>query len=134
MANEAGFGVRVAAAEFGAVIAATVRGDFQVTLGGWSGLLDPDSNTYAFLHMGSALNIATYSSAEADRALEAARAEADPSKGRVAYEALWRQEGANLLLIYLWTIRTIAGVSKTMAGVRLLANGLLPLQDVRPAP
>lgn len=134
MANEAGFDVRVVAAEFGAVIAATVRGDFQVTLGGWSGLLDPDSNTYAFLHTGSALNIAKYSNAEADRALEAARVEADPAKRRAQYEVLWRQEGADLPLIYLWTIRNIVGVSKKVTGVRLLANGLLPLQDVRPAP
>ena len=134
MANEAGFDVRVVAAEFGAVIAATVRGDFQVTLGGWSGLLDPDSNTYSFLHTGSGLNIAKYSSPEADRALETARSEAIPAKRLVAYEALWRQEGIDLPLIYLWTIRNIVGVSRKVAGVRLLANGLLPLQDVHPAP
>ena len=134
MANEAGFDVHVVAAEFGAVIAATARGDFQVTLGGWSGLLDPDSNTYAFLHTGSALNIAKYSNAEADRALEAARAEADPAKRLASYAALWRQEGADLPLIYLWTVRNILGVSRKVTGVTLLANGLLPLQDIRPVP
>ena len=52
MAAEAGFDVRVNAMEFGAVLAATMRGEYQVTLGGWSGLLDPDSNAYAFLHTG----------------------------------------------------------------------------------
>ena len=134
MANEAGFDVRVVAAEFGTVIAATARGEFQVTLGGWSGLLDPDSNTYSFLHTGSGLNIAKYSNAEADRALEAARTEADPSKRVASYTELWRQEGADLPLIYLWTARNIVGVSKAVTGVRVLANGLLPLQDVRPAP
>jgi len=134
MANEAGFDVRVVAAEFGTVIAATARGEFQVTLGGWSGLLDPDSNTYSFLHTGSGLNIAKYSNAEADRALEAARTEADPSKRLASYTELWRQEGADLPLIYLWTARNIVGVSRAVTGVRVLANGLLPLQDVRPAP
>ncbi len=44
MANEAGFDVHVVAAEFGAVLAATIRGEYDMTLGGWSGLLDPDSN------------------------------------------------------------------------------------------
>ena len=133
MAGEAGFEVKVVAAEFGAVIAATNRGDFQMTLGGWSGLLDPDSNSYAFLHTGSALNIAKYSNAVADRLLEEARVEADLSKRRAVYEQVWRQVGADLPIIYLWTTRNILGVSKTVQGATLLANGLLPLRDVRPA-
>ena len=91
MANEAGFDVHVVAAEFGAVIAATIRGEYDVTLGGWSGLLDPDSNAYAFLHTGSALNIAKYSNPDADRLLEQARAESDMGKRRALYEQLWRQ-------------------------------------------
>jgi len=134
MAAEAGFEVRVTAAEFGAVLAATARSDFQVTLGGWSGLLDPDSNSYAFLHTGSALNIAKYSNAHADQLLEQARMEGDPVKRRALYDQLWRQVQADLPLIYLWTTRNILGVSKKVRGVTLLANGLLPLQDIAPAP
>ena len=134
MAAEAGFDVHVTASEFGAVIAATQRGDFQVTLGGWSGLLDPDSNSYAFLHTGSALNIAHYSDADADRLLEQARAEPDPSRRRALYAQLWGQVQADLPLIYLWTVRNILGVNRGIEGVTLLANGLLPLQDIRPKP
>ena len=134
MAAEAGFDVRVVAAEFGTVLAATARGEFQVTLGGWSGLLDPDSNAYAFLHTGSALNIAKYSNPNADALLEQARSEADPARRRALYDQLWRQVQADLPLIYLWTTRNILGVSRKVQGVTLLANGLLPLQDIRPGP
>ena len=134
MAAEAGFDVRVVAAEFGTVLAATMRGEFQVTLGGWSGLLDPDSNAYAFLHTGSALNIAKYSNPDADALLGQARAEADPAKRRALYDQLWRQVQTDLPLIYLWTTRNILGVSRKVQGVTLLANGLLPLQDIRPGP
>jgi peptide/nickel transport system substrate-binding protein len=134
MAAEAGFDVKLVAAEFGAVINATVRGDFEVTLGGWSGLLDPDSNSFPFLHSGQALNIAKYANPQADELLEGGRRESDPDKRRAIYEQLWRHEQADLPLIYLWTTRNILGVSKKVTGVTLLANGLLPLQDVRPAP
>jgi peptide/nickel transport system substrate-binding protein len=134
MAAEAGFDVKLVAAEFGAVINATMGGDFELTLGGWSGLLDPDSNSYPFLHSGQALNIAKYANPHADELLEAARGESDLGKRRAIYEQLWRQEQADLPLIYLWTTRNILGVSKKVTGVTLLANGLLPLQDVRPAP
>ncbi len=133
MANEAGFDVHVTTAEFGAVLAATMRGEYEMTLGGWSGLLDPDSNSYAFLHTGSALNIAKYSNPDADRLLEQARAESDMGKRRALYEQLWVQVQKDLPLIYLWTTRNILGVSRKVEGVTLLANGLLPLQGVRPS-
>ncbi len=109
MAAEAGFDVRVVAAEIGTVLAATMRGEFQVTLGGWSGLLDPDSNGCAFLHTGSALNIAEYSNPNADALLGQARAEGDPARRRALYDQLWRQVQADLPLIYLWTPRNILG-------------------------
>ena len=134
MAAEAGFEVKLVASEFGAVIQATMRGDFEVVLGGWSGLLDPDSNSYPFLHSGQALNITKYANPHADELLEGARREGDPDRRRAIYEQLWRQEQADLPLIYLWTTRNILGVSKKVTGARLLANGLLPLQDVRPGP
>ena len=134
MAAEAGFEVKVTAAEFGTVIAATMGGDYQMVLGGWSGLLDPDSNSYPFLHSGQSLNIAKYADAHADQLLDAARTESDPDARRSLYAQLWQQQHADLPLIYLWTTRNIVGVSKKVAGVTLLANGLIPLQDVRPAP
>jgi peptide/nickel transport system substrate-binding protein len=133
MAAEAGFDVKVVASEFGAVINATTHGDFEVVLGGWSGLLDPDSNSYPFLHSGQALNITKYANPHADELLEDARRESDLARRRAIYEQLWRQEQADLPIIYLWTTRNILGVSAKVTGVTLLANGLLPLQDVRPA-
>ena len=134
MANEAGFDVHVTTAEFGTVIAATMRGDFQVTLGGWSGLLDPDSNSYSFLHTGAGLNVAHYASPEADRLLEGARAVAGVAERRGLYGQLWERVQADLPMIYLWTTRNILGVSRKVTGVTVLANGLMPLEDIRPAP
>ncbi len=49
MAAEAGFAVQVNAMEFGAAIATVQRGDYVMTQGGWSGLLDTDSNAWSFL-------------------------------------------------------------------------------------
>ena len=69
-----------------------------------------------------------------DQLLEQARIEGDSNKRRALYEQLWRQVQADLPLIYLWTTRNILGASRKVQGVRLLANGLLPLQDIRPAP
>ncbi len=133
MAAEAGFAVQVNAMEFGTALAAVQRGDFAVALGGWSGLLDTDSNAWSFLHTGGALNMARYSNATVDAALDRARSLTDIAERRNAYEAVWQQESKDLPIIYLWTPRNVTGLSNKVAGFTLLADGLLRLQDVRPA-
>lgn len=134
MAAEAGFAVQVNAMEFGAALAAIRRGDFAMALGGWSGLLDTDSNAWSFLHSGGALNMAGYGNATVDAKLDAARAASDTAARRELYAAVWQQVSQDLPLIYLWTPRNIAGVSNKVAGFTLLADGLYRLQDVRQAP
>jgi peptide/nickel transport system substrate-binding protein len=131
MAAEAGFAVRVEAMEFGAALAAVQRGDYVMTLGGWSGLLDTDSNSWSFLHTGGALNRAGYSNPEVDALLDQARATNDIGQRRAAYEGVWQKVHNDLPVIYLWTPRNIVGLSNRISGFTLLADGLLRLQDMR---
>ena len=133
MAAEAGFAVQVNAMEFGTALATVQRGDYVVTLGGWSGLLDTDSNAWSFLHTGGALNRAGYSNPRVDALLDRARTVSDINERRDAYAGVWQQVSKDLPIIYLYTPRNITGLSRKVAGFTLLADGLLRLQDVRPA-
>ena len=132
MAAEAGFTVQVNAMEFGTAIAAVQRGDYAMALGGWSGLLDTDSNAWSFLHTGGALNRAIYSNPTVDELLDRARSVDDMAQRRAAYEGVWQQVSKDLPIIYLWTPRNIVGLSNKIAGFTFLADGLLRLQDVHP--
>jgi peptide/nickel transport system substrate-binding protein len=132
MAAEAGFAVQVNAMEFGTALSTVQRGDYVMTLGGWSGLLDTDSNAWSFLHTGGALNRAGYSNASVDQLLDRARITDALSERRAAYEGVWQQVSKDLPIIYLWTPRNIIGLSSRITGFTLLADGLLRLQDVRP--
>jgi peptide/nickel transport system substrate-binding protein len=132
MAAEAGFAVQVNAMEFGTAIASVQRGDFAVALGGWSGLLDTDSNAWSFLHTGGALNMARYSNSTVDELLDRARTVSDIAQRRAAYDGVWQQVSKDKPIIYLWTPRNIAGLSNKVSGFTFLADGLLRLQDVRP--
>ena len=134
MVAEAGFALKVTAMEFGASLAAVNRGDFAMSLGGWSGLLDPDSNSWSFLHTGGALNMARYANPDVDSLLDRSRATADLGERRALYDAVWKQVHADLPLIYLWTPRNVVGLSAKLSGFSYLADGLLRLQDVRMAP
>lgn len=132
MAAEAGFAVQVNAMEFGTAIATVQRGDYVMTLGGWSGLLDTDSNAWSFLHTGGALNRSGYANPTVDALLDRARTVTDTAQRRAAYAGVWQQESKDLPIIYLWTPRNIIGLTRKVAGFTLLADGLLRLQDVRP--
>jgi peptide/nickel transport system substrate-binding protein len=133
MAAEAGFAVQVNAMEFGTAIATVQRGDYMMTLGGWSGLLDTDSNAWSFLHTGGALNRAGYSNPRVDELLDRARTVSDIRERRAAYEGVWQQVSKDLPIVYLYTPRNIIGLNRKVAGFALLADGLLRLQDVSPA-
>ena len=112
MAAEAGFAVKVNAMEFGTAIAAVNRGDYQLSLGGWSGLLDTDSNTWSFLHTGGALNYAPLQQSGGGR--PARRGPPDRGHRRPAWPVreLTERVNTDLPLIYLWTSRNIEGVSQ----------------------
>ena len=116
MAAEAGFAVQVNAMEFGTAITTVQRGDYVMTLGGWSGLLDTDSNAWSFLHAGGALNRAGYSNPQVDELLDRARTVSDIKERRAAYEGVWQQVSKDLPIIYLWTPRNIVGLNRKVAG------------------
>ena len=68
-----------------------------------------------------------------DELLDRARTVSDIHERRTAYEGVWQQVSKDLPIIYLWTPRNIVGLSRKVTGLTLLADGLLRLQDVRPA-
>jgi peptide/nickel transport system substrate-binding protein len=134
LAREGGFDVQVSTMDFGASIALTTSGNYAAALGGWSGLLDVDSNTYSFLHTGGPLNITGYSNPIVDHALDAGRLESDPAKRRALYAPLWKQERTDLPIIYLYTPSYIIGASKKITNYHVLPDGLMRLQGVSLAP
>ena len=119
--------------DFGASLAATLRGDYVAYLNGWSGLLDADSNSWSFLHTGGALNIAGYSNASVDAALDQARTVMDTAARQALYARVWKQQAADLPIVYLYTPRYIIGARKQVQGYRVLPDGLIRLQGVSPA-
>ncbi len=134
MAADAGFNVKVVALETGSALAALGSGDYQIFQTGWSGLLDPDSDIWAFLHSGGPMNDGGFHDARVDQLLDAARATGDAAQRRSMYERMWRIVQQADPIVYLWTTRNIAGMSKRVTGYRSLPDGLVRLQGVAMAP
>ena len=132
MVREAGFELRINTMEFASSLQAATRGEFETYLIAWSGRVDPDGNTWTFMHTGAPQNDGRYSSPEADRLLDAARVETDVAKRRDLYAQLWqvalRQDRSR---IYLWHRRNIVAHTARLTGYAPIPDGLIRPQGLR---
>ena len=135
MVREAGFELRINAMEFASSLQAATRGDFETYLIAWSGRVDPDGNTWTFMHSRGPQNDGRYANPEVDRLLDATRAEPDLAKRRDLFGQIWnialRQDRSR---IYLWHRRNIVAHSARLTGYVNIPDGLIRPQGLRLAP
>lgn len=132
MVREAGFDLRINAMEFASSLQAATRGDFETYLLAWSGRVDPDGNTWTFIHSQGPQNDGRYSNPEVDRLLNAARVETDAERRRALYEDMWRTSlRQDRHRIYLWHRKNIVAHTARLTGFRAVPDGLIRLQDLR---
>lgn len=135
MVREAGFELRINAMEFASSLQAATRGDFETYLIAWSGRVDPDGNSWTFLHSRGPQNDGRYANPEVDRLLDAARTEADLARRRELYGQVW-----NIALrtdrsrIYLWHRRNIVAHTARLTGYAPVPDGLIRVQGLRLTP
>lgn len=132
MVREAGFDLRINTMEFASSLQAAQRGDFELYLLGWSGRVDPDGNSWSFMHSGAPGNDGRYSNPEVDRLLDAARLEPDPDKRRQLYAQTWqiamRQDRHRM---YLWHRKNIVVHTSRLSGYVNVPDGIIRLQGMR---
>jgi peptide/nickel transport system substrate-binding protein len=132
MLREAGFELRINTMEFASSLQAATRGEFETYLLGWSGRVDPDGNTWTFIHSRGPSNDGRYANPEVDRLLDAARLEQDPARRRDLYAQIYaiaiRQDRSR---IYLWHRKNIVAHSTRVTGFTAVADGLIRVQGLR---
>lgn len=135
MVREAGFDLRINAMEFASSLQAATRGDFETYLIAWSGRVDPDGNTWTFMHSRGPQNDGRYANPEVDRLLDAARTESDLARRRELYAQVWnialRQDRSR---IYLWHRRNIVAHTARLTGYVPVPDGLIRVQGLRLTP
>ncbi len=135
MVREAGFDLRLNAMEFASSLQAATRGEFETYLVAWSGRVDPDGNTWVFMHSRGPQNDGKYANPEVDALLDAARVEADPEKRRALYAQIWeialRRDRHRM---YLWHRRNIVAYTARLTGFVPVPDGLIRPQGLRLQP
>jgi peptide/nickel transport system substrate-binding protein len=125
MAAEAGFDLKIRLVEFATSFKQAQAGEFQVFQIGWSGRIDPDGNSYVFLHTNAPQNDGKYSNPDADKALEDARLVTDPAQRKAIYEKLTRIVLNDEPLIYLYHGKLLIAHTTKLEGYKQMPDGLV---------
>jgi peptide/nickel transport system substrate-binding protein len=125
MAAEAGFDLKIRLIEFATSFKAAQAGEFQIFQINWSGRIDPDGNSYVFLHTKAPQNDGGYSNPEADRLMEDARLTADVAQRKAIYEKLTKIVLNDEPIIYLYHRKLLIAHTKKLEGYRQMPDGLV---------
>jgi peptide/nickel transport system substrate-binding protein len=134
MAREAGFDVKIQAAEFATSLNMADKGDYEAYVLAWSGRPDPDGNLFSFHGCKQPLNYAGYCDAETDKLLNASRTARDPAERKKLFEQIAARVLKERPIVYLYHRNWLWAYNAKLTGVRQIPDGLLRVNGVRMAP
>jgi peptide/nickel transport system substrate-binding protein len=125
MAAEAGFDLKIRVIEFATSFKQAQAGEFQVFQINWSGRIDPDGNSYVFLHTKAPQNDGGYSNPEADKLMEDARLVTDPAQRKSLYEKMTKIVLNDEPIIYLYHRKLLIAHTTRLEGYKQMPDGLV---------
>ena len=134
MTREAGFDVKIQAAEFATSLNMADKGEFEAYVLAWSGRADPDGNLFSFHGCKQPLNYAGYCDAETDKLLNQSRSLRDPAERKKVFEQITARVLKQRPIVYLYHRNWLWAYSTKLAGVRNVPDGLLRVTGLKLAP
>jgi peptide/nickel transport system substrate-binding protein len=125
MAAEAGFDLKIRVTEFATSLKQAEAGEYQAYMLNWSGRIDPDGNSYIFLHSNAPQNYSAWSNAEADKVLEDARLITDMAQRKALYEKLTRLVLQDEPILYIYHRGILIAHIRTLEGYKQMPDGLV---------
>jgi peptide/nickel transport system substrate-binding protein len=125
MASETGFDLKIRVTEFATSLKQAESGEYQAYLLAWSGRIDPDGNSYVFMHKDAPQNYSAWANADADKALSDARLVTDQAQRKAIYEKLAKQVLEDDPLLYLYHRRILIAHTTKLEGYKQMPDGLV---------
>jgi peptide/nickel transport system substrate-binding protein len=125
MAAEAGFDLKIRVIEFATSFKQAQAGEFQIFQIAWSGRIDPDGNSYVFMHTKAPQNDGGYTSPEADKLMEDARLTSNFEERKALYEKLTKILLNDLPIIYLYHRKLLIAHTTKLEGYKQMPDGLV---------
>jgi peptide/nickel transport system substrate-binding protein len=134
MAADAGIEIKLKTLEFQTLLSQQAKGDYQASLIGWSGRVDPDGNIYTLLGCKSPTNDGRYCDGTAESLLLKGQAETDVAARQKLYHQAIDKIVDDRPIIYLYHPPLIQAMTAKLNGYGFHTDGLIRLQDVDYAP
>jgi peptide/nickel transport system substrate-binding protein len=134
MAREAGFDVKIQAAEFATSLDMADKGNFEAYVLAWSGRADPDGNLYSFDACKQPLNYAGYCDPAVDALLNESRSLREPAQRKKVYEQIAAKVLKDRPIVYLYHRNWLWAYNAKLSGVREIPDGLLRVDGLKMAP
>ena len=134
MAKEAGFDVKIQAAEFATSLNMADRGEFEAYVLAWSGRADPDGNLYSFHGCKQPLNYTGYCDAETEKLLAQSRELRDPAARKKVFDQITARVLKERPIIYVYHRNWLWAYNAKLSGVRNIPDGLLRVSGLKLAP
>jgi peptide/nickel transport system substrate-binding protein len=125
MASETGFDMKIRVTEFATSLKQAEAGEYQAFMLAWSGRIDPDGNSYVFMHKDAPQNYSAWSNAEADKALDDARLVTDIAQRKAIYEKLTKAVMEDEPLLYIFHRRILIAHTTKLEGYKQMPDGLV---------
>ena len=131
MAAEAGFDMKIRVTEFATSLKQAEAGEYQAYMLAWSGRIDPDGNSYVFLHKDAPQNYSAWANADADKALDDARLTSDQAQRKAIYQKLAKLELDEQAILYIYHRRIIIAHSTKLEGYKQMPDGLVRVTGLK---
>jgi peptide/nickel transport system substrate-binding protein len=131
MTREAGFDVKIQAAEFATSLNMADKGDFEAYVLAWSGRPDPDGNLYSFHACKQPLNYAGYCDAETDKLIAQSREARDPAQRKKIFEQVAARVLKERPIVYLYHRKWLWAYNPRLTGVQQIPDGLLRVSGLK---
>ena len=134
MVRDAGFDVKIQAAEFATSLNMADKGEFEAYVLAWSGRADPDGNLFSFHGCKQPLNYAGYCDAETDALLAQSRSVRDPAERKKVFEQIAARVLKERPVIYVYHRNWLWAYNAKLTGVRQIPDGLLRVGGLKMGP
>ncbi len=134
MTREAGFDVKIQAAEFATSLNMADKGEFDAYALAWSGRADPDGNLFSFHGCKQPLNYAGYCDPETEKLLAQSRTLRDVAERKKVFEQIAARVLKERPVIYLYHRNWLWAYNAKLGGVRNVPDGLLRVAGLKMAP
>ena len=130
MAAEAGFDMKIRVTEFATSLKQAEAGDYQAYMLAWSGRVDPDGNSYVFLHSSAPQNYSAWNNPEADKALDDARLVTDQAQRKAIYAKLTKLVLDEEPILYIFHRHILIAHTTKLEGYKQMPDGLVRVVGV----